>query len=274
MGIIKVELPSIECDCGSNFHQSCVVRVGICPICSGEIRIPQSAVRIIERSADPVRPMPLEREDRLFLLEDRLLMGEIDRETYERLKLDITQISPEPRYCGVCGTRLYPGEQCGCIEERDIRCPECGCKITEDSEFCRTCGVILSEDFSEKLFQCSDCGRIVISTERVCDCGAALMDPGDSVCPECGHPVPEDRDSCPNCGLLLFVELMECPVCGQEVGLEDFECGCGALFVDRIDKVQCPECGNSISIDDRYCRSCGVQFRENALSSHYRLNSA
>ena len=270
LGIIKRDLVNIDCNCGSSFHNSCALRVGICPICSAAIEIPESAKPAQdEPSMEPVRPMPLSREDRLFLLEDRLLTGEIDHEAYTKLKKDILTNMPEPSFCANCGGKMYPGERCQCINEASF-CPECGQAIAPEEKFCRSCGIILSDDFKEELFQCSECGRIISASERICTCGAALFDPGDSVCPECGHPVPPLSESCPNCGRTRNIDFLECPSCGREVGPNDFECDCGTIFQDRIERVECPECSAEIGLEDKFCKSCGVQFQRNSYSSVHK----
>jgi hypothetical protein len=271
LGIIKKDLKGIECVCGSSFHHSCALRVGICPICNGQIEIPESIMPALdEPSGDPIRSMPLSREDRFFLLEDRLLSGEIDRASYERLKTEILTTMPEPVYCANCGNKMYPGEKCQCISDSEPKCPECGKAVAKEDDFCRSCGVILSEDFTGALYQCSACGRIVSGDERVCTCGATLFDPGDSTCPKCGHPVPPLSDSCPNCGKIRIVNLLECPSCGREVGPNDFECDCGVIFQDRIERVECPECSAEVGLDDQFCKSCGVQFLKDGYSSMHK----
>jgi hypothetical protein len=271
LGIIKAELKGIDCGCGSSFHHSCALRVGICPICSGQIEIPESIMPALdEPSSEPIRSMPLSREDRFFLLEDRLLSGEIDRESYARLKNEILTNMPEPIFCANCGSKMYPGEKCHCIDDVVPKCPECGKAVAQGEDFCRSCGVILSENFQEALYQCSACGRIVSSKERICTCGAALFDPGDSVCPECGHPVPPMSESCPNCGRIRIINLLECPSCGREVGSNDFECDCGVIFQDRIERVECPECSAEVGLEDQFCKSCGVQFRKDGYSSVHK----
>lgn len=268
MGVIKQELRGIECSCGSNFHHSCALRVGVCPICSGEIQMPLFVQKgSIEPGIEPIRSMPLSRQDRMFLLEDRLLSGEIDQDSYQKLKTEILTTMPEPVLCANCGGKLYPGERCQCMQEDSSRCPECGSAIVLGDRFCRTCGIIFADDFSEELFQCSACGRIVSASERICSCGAALLDPGDSICPECGHPVPPLSNACPNCGRLRIIEQLECPSCGRSVRAEDFECECGAIFEDRIERIECPECAAEAGLSDQFCRSCGVQFRKDGYSS-------
>jgi len=271
LGLIKNSLPSIECRCGIRFHQSCAVRVGLCPICGEEIDIPPSAISVMDTAEEPIRNMPMLQEDRLFLLEDRLLLGDINRETYDEFKSKIMDVTEEPSICPKCGMRLYPGEECNCRFSTDINCPECGASIQEDTAFCRSCGVVYDLDFTEELFQCSSCGRIVTSSERLCVCGALLLDPGDTLCPECNAPVPIESASCKQCGKMLFVELLQCPICGNEVSPMDFDCSCGAIFEDRIERIECPECGNDVSVDDRYCRYCGVQFRLDRFSSYHQL---
>lgn len=270
LGIIKRDLSNIDCTCGSSFHNSCALRVGVCPICNAAIEIPESAIPTHDEPLmEPVRPMPLSREDRLFLLEDRLLSSEINHEEYARLKQEILTNMPEPSFCANCGGKMYPGERCQCISEAPL-CPECGHVISAGEKFCRSCGIVLSDDFKEELFQCSECGRIVSASERICTCGAALFDPGDSACPECGHPVPPKSESCPNCGRIRVIDLLECPSCGQEVGPNDFECSCGAIFQDRIERVECPECSAEIGLEDKFCKSCGVQFIKDGYSSMHK----
>ncbi|MEM2838918.1 MAG: zinc ribbon domain-containing protein [Thermoplasmata archaeon] len=271
MGVIKKDLKSIDCKCGSNFHYSCAARVGICPGCGTAIdaRIPsdETADRIEE--FQPIRTMPLSREDRLFLLEDKFLVGEIDEETYQTLKNEAINDLPEPVFCAVCGNRLYENERCTCSNEGQ-RCPECGSELDEGDRFCRKCGVVLSDEFKEELFQCSSCGRIVSSSERICSCGALLLDPGESICSECGHPVSPNDRSCPNCGRLRIIELLVCPSCGKEVSPSDFECDCGAIFQDMIERIECPECGAIVDLEDNFCRTCGIQFEKNSFVSMHK----
>jgi hypothetical protein len=269
LGVIKRELTSIGCSCGSSFHNSCALRVGICPICRSEI-VGQIQTSKDEPAMEPIKSMPLSRDDRLFLLEDRLLSGEIDQGAYQKLKQEISSTMPEPVYCANCGGKLYPGEKCDCVDRTPQRCPECGREIAEGDEFCRSCGVVFSDDFKQELFQCAACGRIVSASERICSCGAALLDPGDSVCPDCGHPVPAFSNTCPNCGCIRVIELLECPSCGREVSPNDFECECGAIFEDRIERIECPECSAEVGRDDRFCRSCGVQFIKGGFSSFHK----
>lgn len=271
LGLIKASLPSIECGCGMRFHQSCAVRVGLCPMCGEAIDIPESAISVIDMPDEPIRNMPMFQEDRILLLEDRLLLGDIDLETYKEIMSKIAQSVEEPSVCSRCGMRLYPGEECSCRSVVEMKCSECGASIEEEAAFCRSCGVVYDPVFSEELFQCSSCGRIIISYERLCACGALLLDPGDTVCPECNAPVPVGSSSCGRCGKTLFVELLQCPECGNEVGPMDFDCPCGAIFEDRIERIECPECGNEVTVDDRFCRHCGVQFRLDRFSSYHQL---
>lgn len=267
LGIIKSDLITVECNCGASFHNSCAARVGKCPLCGEELKanfisLPGKSEPMLE----PIKPMPISRDDRLFLLEDRLLTGEIGKETYEKLKAEIVSTMPEPAICANCGRKLYPGERCSCMSALEMKCPECGKTIPQDSQFCRHCGVILSDDFSEQLYQCT-CGRIVTAKERFCTCGAKLMDRGDKICDECGHPVPPLSESCPNCGRLLMSTMLQCPSCGKEVRQEDFDCECGAIFEDRIERIECPECSAEIDADDQFCKSCGVQFKKDGFTS-------
>ncbi|MDH4123783.1 MAG: zinc ribbon domain-containing protein [Thermoplasmata archaeon] len=272
MGLIKKDLTSIECGCGSSFHISCGSRVGICPICRKEIELIKMGDQAVEfEEFRPVRTMPLSREDRLFLLEDRLLLGEIDQEMYVRLKSEIEESLPEPLICASCGTKLYPGERCKCSERSTINCPECRRELEAQDEFCKSCGLVLSENFTEELFQCSSCGRIVTSKERICSCGAILLDPGDSICPECGHPVSPSDKVCPKCGRIRIIELLACPDCGCELSPADFECDCGAIFADMIDRIECPECSAEVGLEDKFCKGCGVEFQRNRYSSVNRL---
>ena len=266
MGVIKTDLTSVDCSCGSSFHNSCALRMGVCPICHAAVEISeQPSIGDSEAPMAPIRSMPLSRENRLFLLEDRLLSGEIDQATYQRLKQEIASTMPEPVICANCGEKLYPGERCDCIDHMPPRCPECKHEIAEGDEFCRSCGVIFSDDFSDRLYQCA-CGRIVSASERRCSCGAVLMDSGDSICPECGYPVQPLSNTCPNCGRIRIIELLACPSCGQEVSPNDFECDCGAIFQDRVERIECPECSSEVGLDDRFCKACGIEFKKNGFS--------
>lgn len=267
MGVIKKDLKSLACKCGSDLHYSCAARVGICPSCGAPISatISSAELEVQTQEFEPIRTMPLSREDRLYLLEDKFLVGEIDEETYNRLKNEVVSGLPEPIICPSCGDRLYEGEQCSCAESHV--CPECGGALGEGDEFCRKCGVVVSEDFDEELYQCSFCGRIVSSSERICSCGALLLDPGESVCLECGHPVASSARRCPKCGRLRIIELLVCPSCGKEVSQSDFECECGAIFQDMIERIECPECGSTVSLEDNFCRGCGIQFEKGGFTS-------
>lgn len=261
LGLIKPDLPSVLCGCGKQFHNSCAMRVEMCPICGRELGYSAQRPHVIASEMPVIKSVPLSREDKLLLLEERFLLGEISERTYLSLKEQIGKAPETATFCSICGRRLLDGESCDCAAfKRILQCPECGSNLSEEDLFCRRCGVVFSTDFSSALFQCSACGRIVSEDERSCTCGVRLVGEGNMICPKCAKEIPETSMTCPHCGE-SFVELVsECPACGRRVDKDAFACLCGVIFSDRVGGAECSICGGQVEISDRFCGKCGARF--------------
>ena len=261
LGVIKKDLPSVLCGCGKQFHNSCAMRVGKCPICDKELGYTAQRPHVVDSVMPIIKPMPLSKEDKLLLLEERFLLGEISERTYLSIKEQVQSAPETTTFCSVCGRRLLHGESCDCtLFKRILQCPECGEKLAEEDQFCNKCGVVFSTDFKKPLFQCPECGRIVAEDEKDCACGVLLVGQGNMICVRCGNEVPETSTSCPNCGE-PFVELVsECPACGRRVDKDAFECECGVIFSDRVASAECSVCNYPVDLDDLFCPQCGAKF--------------
>jgi len=263
LGMIKPDLPSVLCGCGKQFHNSCAMRVGKCPICGKELGYSTQRPHVVASDTPVIRSVPLSREDKLLLLEERFLLGEITERTYLGMKDQISKAPETATFCSICGRRLLDGESCDCtVFKRTLQCPECGSNLSEEDQFCRRCGVVFSTDFSAGLYKCSACGRIVSEDERACACGVLLVGEGNMICPRCRAEVPETSMNCPNCGE-SFVELVsECPACGRRVDKDAFACLCGVIFSDRVAGAECSICGGSVELGDKFCGKCGARFAD------------
>ena len=263
LGVIKKDLPSVLCGCGKQFHNSCAIRVGKCPICGKELGYSKQRPHVVDSVMPVIKSVPLSKEDKLLLLEERFLLGEISERTYLSLKEEVKKAPETATFCSICGRRLLEGETCDCtMFKSTIQCPECGEKLSEEDQFCSKCGVVFSTDFSKDLFQCPQCGRIVSDEERTCACGVLLVGQGNMICPKCGKEIPETSTVCPNCDE-AFVELVsECPACGRRVAKEAFSCECGVIFSDRVGGAECSECGDMVELTDRFCPKCGARFAD------------
>jgi len=263
LGMIKSDLPSVLCGCGKQFHNSCAMRVEKCPICGRELGYSAQRPHVVSSEVPIIKSVPLSRDDKLLLLEERFLLGEITERTYLGLKDQISKAPEGATFCSICGRRLLDGESCDCtVFKRSLQCPECGSNLAEEDQFCRRCGVVFSTDFFASLYQCSACGRIVAEDERTCTCGVRLVGQGNMICTKCGKEIPETSMSCPGCGE-SFVELVsECPACGRRVDKDAFACLCGVIFSDRVGGAECSICGGEVELSDKFCGSCGARFGE------------
>ncbi len=263
LGMIKKDLPSVLCGCGKQFHNSCAMRVGSCPICGKELGYSAQRPHVVDSEMPVLRPMPLTKEDKLLLLEERFLLGEVSEPTYLALRDQVRKAPDTSVFCSICGRRLLDGESCDCtLYRRSIQCPECGTNLADEDMFCRRCGVVFSTDFSEDLFQCPECGRIVAEEERSCACGVVLVGEGNMLCTKCGKEVPQTAQTCQHCGE-SFVELIsECPACGRRVDRDAFACLCGVIFSDRVGGAECSICGARSELSDKFCPKCGARFAD------------
>jgi predicted amidophosphoribosyltransferase len=261
LGVIKKDLPSVLCGCGKQFHNSCAMRVGTCPMCGRELGYTAQRPHVVDSATPAIRPMPLSRDDKLLLLEERFLLGEVSEKTYLAVKEQVKNAPETATFCSVCGRRLLEGEICDCtLFKKILQCPECGETLDEDDQFCRKCGVVFSTDFQKSLFQCPECGRVVAEDERTCACGVLLVGQGNMICPKCGAEIPEASTACTVCGEALVELVSECPACGRRVDKDAFECECGVIFSDRVAGAECSVCGGAVELEDEFCPKCGARF--------------
>ncbi len=263
LGMIKPDLPSVLCGCGKQFHNSCAMRVETCPICGKELGYSKQKPHVIDSERPVIRSMPLSKRDKLLLLEERFLLGEMTERTYLSMKEQVQRSPDGATFCSVCGRRLLEGESCDCtMYKRLLQCPECGANLSDEDMFCSRCGVVFSTDFSKDLFQCPACGRIVAGDERQCACGALLVGEGNMICRGCGKEIPQTSNECPNCGESFVEFISECPACGRRVDKDAFACLCGVIFSDRVAGAECSVCGGDVEVTDRFCPICGARFAD------------
>jgi len=263
LGVIKKDLPSVLCGCGKQFHNSCAMRVTRCPMCGKELGYAGQRPHVVSSEMPIIRPMPLSKEDKLLLLDERFLLGEMTERTYISMKEQVQKAPDAAAFCSMCGRRLLEGESCDCtMYKHTLQCPECGVNLDENDLFCRRCGVVFSTEFSQDLFQCPECGRVVAEDEKSCDCGVLLVGEGNMICPSCGAEIPETSTTCEYCDAPLIELISECPACGRRVDKDAFSCRCGVLFSDQVAGAECSECGGGVDIHDKFCPICGARFED------------
>jgi len=274
MGEIKGGLPFAICDCGKLYHVTCGFRVGVCVSCGIQMdermrREPEGGARPTEPAAvcveterdEPVdsEPLPQARrlsvQEKLELLEERLLTGHISENLYTELK---AKFEGEMEAVGAKAAEVTS-------PETSYACPECGEELARDAPSCPKCGIRLDESFA-----CPECGAALERDQRRCSCGAEFTDvETEYSCPMCGAVQSGDTEKCEACGA-VFAEgahdtEFECPECGRTVEASASECECGAVF-DRDEHqgtaLQCPECGAEVSRKDKFCPGCGARFSE------------
>ncbi|OGS44820.1 MAG: hypothetical protein A3K76_06715 [Euryarchaeota archaeon RBG_13_57_23] len=261
LGLIKPGLPSVLCGCGKQFHNSCAMRVADCPVCGKHLLYSTQRPHVVDSESPFVRTMRLSKEDKLLLLEERFLLGEITERTYVSTRDQIHAAPDTAQFCSVCGRRLLEGETCDCtMYSHTFQCPECGESLTKEDTFCRKCGVVFSTDFAKDLFQCPECGRIVSEEDPVCECGALLVGEGNMLCPKCRKEIPESAAECRFCHTSLVELISECPACGRRVDKDAFACLCGVIFSDRAGAAECSICSTEVGLEDLFCPKCGARF--------------
>jgi predicted amidophosphoribosyltransferase len=263
LGVIKTGLPSVLCGCENHYHNSCAVRTGSCPACGKELVGIRQKPHVVDSEMPSVRPVRLAKKDKLFLLEERFLLGEMTERTYLSMRDEVNRAPDTAVFCDSCGRRLLDGEACDCtMYQRELQCPECGSRLSDEDVFCSTCGVVFSPDFSGDLFQCPECGKIVSGEDGACECGVLLVGEGNMICPECGAEIPETSLECSICGCSFVEEISECPACGRRVAKDAFTCDCGVVFSDRAAGIECSECGAAVQLEDEFCPGCGARFAD------------
>ena len=263
LGMMKDGMPGVACECGKHFHNSCAIRVAQCPVCGNELASARQKPHVVSSEIPPVRSFPLSKEDKLLLLEERFLLGDITENTYLSMREQVMTSPDVSTFCSVCGRRIVGPGPCDCVvQERTVQCPECGEVINEEEEFCSRCGVVFSPDFAHDLFQCPECGRVVSDGQSGCTCGALLVGEGNMICQGCGSEVPEVSMACPECGRQLVENITVCPACDRHVDEDAFACLCGVVFSDRVSGAQCSLCGSSVTIEDKFCPRCGGRFAD------------
>jgi membrane protease subunit (stomatin/prohibitin family) len=83
---------------------------------------------------------------------------------------------------------------------------------------------------------------------------------GSAVCPECGHPVPEDAKFCPLCGHQQLV-FRKCTHCGKNLTPNANFCPrCGRESERKPQEKPCPKCGRKNLPDANFCNQCGAKY--------------
>ncbi|MFQ6107343.1 MAG: zinc ribbon domain-containing protein [Thermoplasmata archaeon] len=251
LGRIKQGLAFTECDCGKVFHVSCAIRLDSCPSCGARIedRMRVPGVRSteepkIDMENIPIPKLRLTSEEKLELLEERLLLGEISEETFRDLRKKLEAD----------------------LEVARFQCPCCGRFVAEEDETCK-CGVIFSDDEMGNALVCPECSSIIPRDAVFCEsCGVRFSDDGIFVCPVCRRELDLDSRSC-ECGARFSDEVIlgfYCPQCGEFQRQENDSCSsCGVGFVEENEVLyQCAGCGETFRENVSVCPSCGAEFSE------------
>lgn len=280
LGMMKEGLASIQCGCGKSFHVSCATRLGHCPVCSSTIQEVAASGGIKEKGIEvdheffPIPKLRLTNEEKLELLEERLILGEITEETYKELKSKYEAgMKAEWEYqCPSCGRYVEESAtvcECGSIfsEERienAFLCPECDKILPWEASYCESCGV----RFVEEQFSCPRCGNTLVISDRQCSCGLQFKDEivQGFYCPSCQSFQLENNLFCTSCGVRFSEgeEIYQCPECDGTVSSDTTQCSCGAFFdkgPGELTEYQCPQCGTFVEENSSTCHGCGAKFQ-------------
>ncbi|MFQ5911420.1 MAG: hypothetical protein ACE5IJ_11990 [Thermoplasmata archaeon] len=251
LGHLKQGLALSECDCGKVFHVSCASRLDNCPNCGARIedRMMVPGIRTeeepeVDLESIPIPKLRLTSEEKLELLEERLLLGEISEETFKELR---KKLESE-------------------LEAVRFQCPRCMQFVGEEEELCE-CGAIFSDEEIDNALLCPECRSMVPKDAVFCEsCGVRFLEEGVFICPLCMRELDLDSRSCA-CGAKFSDEAIlgfYCPQCGEFQGQESDTCtSCGVLYVGESDVLyQCAGCGETFHEDVPSCPACGVEFPE------------
>jgi hypothetical protein len=219
MGVIKHGIAMFVCNCRKVYHVSCGNRLGECPNCStslsedmivGEDKEEEEVEVDYDSLALP--KLRLTPEDKLELLDERLILGDVSEDVYKGLKAKYekemesgAETEGDELYkCPSCGRVVDKGaERCSCgvvfTQKEGFLCPECKRVVPFDSETCKHCGVRFSD--SEQ-FSCPSCGRYLGWGVKQCSCGTVFSDElvEGFNCPSCGKFLKSDATICDSCG--------------------------------------------------------------------------
>jgi predicted RNA-binding Zn-ribbon protein involved in translation (DUF1610 family) len=249
LGQLKQGLASTECDCGKVFHVSCALRLEGCPNCGTRIEdrmmvpgVQHEEEPEIDYENIPIPKLRLTSEEKLELLEERLLLGEISEGTFHELK---DKLESE-------------------LEAVRFQCPCCARFISDEDESCE-CGAIFSDEEIGNAMVCPECSSLVSKDAVACEsCGVRFVEDGMFVCPVCLRELDLDTGIC-ECGAKFSDEVLlgfYCPQCGEfQVQEIDICTSCGVRFAEERDVLyQCAKCGETFREDLAHCPSCDASF--------------
>lgn len=133
----------------------------------------------------------------------------------------------ETKDCPNCKTKIGINERfcnrCGCDttisvdKKEEIKCYDCGAKLTSGAKFCLECG--------KKYNPCTNCKADLPDGAKMCDfCGTKVP----SACPKCGFLIKSAGKFCPECGHSL---IKKCKNCGNQINDNAKFCSeCGNLM--------------------------------------------
>jgi len=220
MGLIKHGLAMFACSCRKVYHVSCGKRLGECPNCSSHLSedmIVGKEKEVEEVKVDyesfPVPKLRLTTDDKLELLEERLILGEVSEDVYRELKskyekeLEVGAEAEALYQCPSCNSIVDRGaQQCSCglvfSDKEGFLCPECAHVVPFDSDACRYCGVRFSK---VEEFSCPSCGKSLGWGVKQCSCGTRFSDElvEGFQCPSCGKFLDSNSSSCDACGVIF-----------------------------------------------------------------------
>ena len=83
--------------------------------------------------------------------------------------------------------------------ENTAKCPKCGAEVKAGAKFCPECGCKIEQE-----------------TKKCPECGAEVK-AGAKFCPECGKKLVAEKKKCPKCGAEVKADAKFCPECGEKL---------------------------------------------------------